>query len=728
MSKDTPNSIDLERSYLHAVLAWLDARLEQDVRRWQLAGQDPADRFRGLYVSDSKALDLVQRGAGRHTGSGVSLPADQEKKLKQALEAAAREMQTLEKEASQKNVNLRLKAVEHIFGLSTFEWWAFVICLAPALDLRYERIYGYLQDDVTRTFPTADLMLNLLLPEGLERLESLPVFDPTGALRTFHLIIPIEEPGKPVSALRQAFRVQPGLINWLVAEYSPSADLGPGADYYPLDGNDLDDPDAEVFSLPKMPDANTIRKVHPLLSFNGVDVLQQDLAASQLALGLGQPLLKVKLPSEEPFQAALEKIYPAVRDARLLGAILYIQGCDLLINKDGCLNPSAFEAIRLLDDTVILGSRNPFFFAADMPGNDSALMSVPFEKLTASERVELWTTLLDGIDDRISRKDLNILSGQFSLTSGQVIAASSSAMSRSLQEGRILETADLFEAARMHSGYHLADMAQKIEPRYVWEDLVLPETPITMLKEMVSMVQSRPMVLEAWGLGRKLTAGAGVSALFSGPPGTGKTLAAQIMANQLGIDLYRIDLSSVVSKYIGETEKNLERIFSEASESNAILFFDEADSIFGKRSEVKDAHDRYANIEVGYLLQRMENYNGVAILATNLRANLDEAFTRRLQFIINFPFPEEDYRLRIWKVLLPPDLPLADDLDLKLMADRFKLAGGSIRNILVSAAYLAAADGGKVTMDHLMHGTRREFQKMGRLLHESDFSVTKVKE
>jgi hypothetical protein len=637
-------------------------------------------------------------------------------------------MQAIEKEARTTEIILRLKAVENIFGLTPFEWWAFVVCLAPALDLRYERIYGYLQDDVTRTFPTADLMLSLLLPQGLSRLESLPVFDPAGPLRTYRLIIPIEESGKPVSTLRQAFRVEHGLINWLLGVYSPSAELGQGAEYFPDPAQNSDESDADVFSLPKMPDSDTIQNTHPMLSFYGLDNMQQDLAARQLARALGRPLLKIKLPSEGPLQDCLEKIYPAVRDARLLGALLFIQGCDLLIDKDGCLVQSAFDTLHMLDDTVLLGSRRSFFFNADMPGNDSSLMRVSFEKLTGSERADLWSVLLKGVADHIPHKELIILAGQFSLTSGQVVAASSSAMSRALQEGRSLEISDLFEAARMHSGYHLADLAQKIEPRYVWEDMVLPETPITMLQEMVSMVQSRPMVLETWGLGRKLTAGAGVSALFSGPPGTGKTLAAQIMANQLGIDLYRIDLSSVVSKYVGETEKNLERIFSEASESNAILFFDEADSIFGKRSEVKDAHDRYANIEVGYLLQRMEDHNGVAILATNLRANLDEAFTRRLQFIINFPFPEEDYRLRIWKVLLPPDLPVADDLDLKLLAERFKLAGGSIRNILVSAAYLAAADGGRVTMDHLMHGTRREFQKMGRLLHESDFAVTLSKE
>jgi SpoVK/Ycf46/Vps4 family AAA+-type ATPase len=211
--------------------------------------------------------------------------------------------------------------------------------------------------------------------------------------------------------------------------------------------------------------------------------------------------------------------------------------------------------------------------------------------------------------------------------------------------------------------------------------------------------------------------------LFSGEPGTGKTMAAEIMAGELGLDLYRIDLSTVVSKYIGETEKNLERIFAEAQNSNAILFFDEADAIFGKRSEVKDAHDRYANLEISYLLQRMEMYDGVTILATNLRANLDEAFTRRLQFAVDFPYPDETYRLRIWRTLFPADVPHESPLDFEFLARRFKMAGGNIRNVLVGAAYLAAADGDRLEMKHLLHGTRRELQKMGRLVNETDLST-----
>jgi len=292
-----------------------------------------------------------------------------------------------------------------------------------------------------------------------------------------------------------------------------------------------------------------------------------------------------------------------------------------------------------------------------------------------------------------------------------------------VQRGETLTTEHLLAAARAHSNPRLSTLARKIVPRYGWDDIVLPEDQLEMLREIVATVKGRPQVLDAWGLGSKLVSSRGVTALFSGPPGTGKTMAAEIIAAELGLDLYKIDLSTVVSKYIGETEKNLERIFAEAECSNAILFFDEADALFGKRSEVRDSHDRYANVEISYLLQRMETYDGVTILATNLRANLDEAFTRRLQFAVDLPFPEAADRLRIWQTLFPPDVPRDPGLDFCVLATRFRLAGGNIRNILVSSAYLAAADGRSVTMEHLLRGTRRELQKMGRLLREGDLET-----
>jgi SpoVK/Ycf46/Vps4 family AAA+-type ATPase len=269
---------------------------------------------------------------------------------------------------------------------------------------------------------------------------------------------------------------------------------------------------------------------------------------------------------------------------------------------------------------------------------------------------------------------------------------------------------------------NLGQLATKIEPRFDWEDIVLPTDQLALLREIVDTVWGRPVVLDDWGVGRKLASSRGVTVLFAGPPGTGKTMGAEIIAGELGLDIYKIDLSTVVSKYIGETEKNLARVFKEAESSNAILFFDEADALFGKRSEVRDSHDRYANVEISYLLQQMEAYNGLTILATNLRANLDDAFTRRLQFAVDFPFPEEEYRLRIWRTLFPADVPRKADIDFGALARRFKLAGGNIRNVIVSAAYLAAADGGVVGMNHLLHGTRRELQKMGRLVGEEDLT------
>jgi SpoVK/Ycf46/Vps4 family AAA+-type ATPase len=240
---------------------------------------------------------------------------------------------------------------------------------------------------------------------------------------------------------------------------------------------------------------------------------------------------------------------------------------------------------------------------------------------------------------------------------------------------------------------------------------------------MVNTVWQRPVVYDEWGFGRKLALGKGLNALFAGESGTGKTMAADIMAGELGQDLYKIDLSMLVSKYIGETEKNLNRVFSEAATSNAILFFDEADAIFGKRSEVKDSHDRYANIEISYLLQRMEAYDGVVILATNMRGNLDEAFTRRLHFIVEYPFPEAADREIIWQVNFPAETPVAEDVDFGLLARRFRLAGGNIRNIILASAFLSSEKDEVVGMKHLLHASRREYQKIGRLIDDTLFEV-----
>ena len=276
----------------------------------------------------------------------------------------------------------------------------------------------------------------------------------------------------------------------------------------------------------------------------------------------------------------------------------------------------------------------------------------------------------------------------------------------------------LWEACRAQSRPRLEDLAQRIEPAAEWDDLVLPEPQRQILREIAAHVRQRARVYETWGFAAKGARGLGISALFAGASGTGKTMAAEVLAGELRLDLYRIDLSQVVSKYIGETEKNLRRVFDAAEEGGAILLFDEADALFGKRSEVKDSHDRYANIEVSYLLQRMETYRGLAILTTNMKNALDAAFMRRIRFVVQFPFPDAEQRAEIWRRIFPLDTP-TEGLDVGKLA-RLNVAGGNIRNIALNAAFLAADAGEPVRMEHLLRAARSEYAKLEKPLTEAE--------
>jgi SpoVK/Ycf46/Vps4 family AAA+-type ATPase len=280
---------------------------------------------------------------------------------------------------------------------------------------------------------------------------------------------------------------------------------------------------------------------------------------------------------------------------------------------------------------------------------------------------------------------------------------------------------DLRRGVRAQNAAGLERLARRIEPEVDWSDLVLAPGVLRGLHEVAARARHREQVLAEWQMRRGGGRGRGITALFAGDSGTGKTMSAEVIAGELGLDLYTVNLATVVDKYVGETEKNLERIFTEAGGVNAVLFFDEADAIFGKRSEVRDAHDRYANIESAYLLQRMETFDGLAILATNLRSNIDEAFTRRLDAIVDFPAPTEDLRLKLWEHCLAPPLPLGPDLDLAFCARSFELAGGNIRSASITAAYLAAAAGTTVGMAEVISAVEQEYRKLGRLVLEREF-------
>jgi hypothetical protein len=423
-----------------------------------------------------------------------------------------------------------------------------------------------------------------------------------------------------------------------------------------------------------------------------------------VAAATGRPLVLVDaLAAADP---------QLVREASLIAAL---EGGLVALGGIEQLEPPAARAMqrRLASggERVILcgRSRAAAFTLADLP---TIIVEVPEPSL--AERQAAWRRTSGA-------EDVEDVAAKFRLSIGQVERAAEVAKAIASSAGRAPGLDDLDAGARSASSGALGQLATRLELRFGWDDLILPPRSSEVLQSISAYVRHRDLVLSEWGYERTVARNQGVKTLFAGDSGTGKTMAAQVLASDLGQEIFRIDLATVVSKYIGETEKNLDRIFAAAEGSNAILFFDEADALFGKRSDVQDAHDRYANLEVAYLLQRMESYAGAVVLATNYRQNIDDAFLRRLDFVVDFPFPEPPDRERIWRLLLPQRAPVADDVDVTFLAHQFKLAGGNIRNASLAAAFLAAEDGGVIAMRHLVRGVALEYGKLGRLTLESDF-------
>jgi ATPase family protein associated with various cellular activities (AAA)/winged helix domain-containing protein len=395
------------------------------------------------------------------------------------------------------------------------------------------------------------------------------------------------------------------------------------------------------------------------------------------------------------------------REAVLSGGALLVD-CEDLDGND----PARESAIaRLIEDTrgaVLVAVRDR------RRTRQRPLLTFEAPKPTSEEQRTLWRSALGAAASSLNGQ-VDSLVAQFDL-GPTAIRSAGAQLAGTLEPDDVGKA--LWDAARAQARPRLEGLAQRIETAAAWDDLVLPEVQKQILREIALHVRNRMKVYDTWGFAARITRGLGISALFSGPSGTGKTMAAEVLANELRLDLYRIDLSSVVSKYIGETEKKLREVFDAAEAGGGILLFDEADALFGKRSEVKDSHDRYANIEVSYLLQRMETYRGLAILTTNLKEALDAAFLRRLRFVVQFPFPDAALRAEIWRRIFPPQAPI-EGLDVEELA-RLNVAGGNIRNIALSAAFLAADGGQAIGMGHLLKAARGEYAKLEKPLSEME--------
>ncbi|MBN1814365.1 MAG: ATP-binding protein [Anaerolineae bacterium] len=720
-------SEEVEGGYYTSSLQHILAELERidllvRVQVWRARQVQSADgEFQGLYISEQEVDDLLAGPAGLPRWAAAPTPLALAE-LQAALDRMADEIARRKAKSARQGITLRLDKLAHLFQLTPFDVDVLLIGLAPELDLRYERLYAYLQDDVTKKRPSVDLVLNLLSPSFEAKLATRERFAPTAFLFRHHLLHLFDDPSHQQPPLLSRYlKVDERVVGYLLDSDVIDGHLLPYTRYISPQTTRLEDlllPDDFKRRLSLLAQENRSR----LLYFQGSYGVGKQTTAEALCQELGVGLLVVDgeqlLGTEGVAFETIARL--ASREALLQNAALYWDGFDGLLTdeRQGWRD----VLIRVLEERQGLT-----FLSGDATWEPAdALQALPFVRVEFShpayaERVGLWEFALgeDGVD-----LNVEALANKFRLSGGQIqdaaVTARNLAHWRAPENGHVT-MADLYAACRLQSNRKLATLAQKITPHYAWDDIVLPPDPMEQLREICNYVKYRALVYEEWGFDRKLSLGKGLNALFAGPSGTGKTMAAEIIADELGLDLYKIDLSGVVSKYIGETEKNLARIFAEAETSNAILFFDEADALFGKRSEVRDAHDRYANIEIGYLLQKMEEYEGVVILATNLRKNMDDAFVRRMHFTVEFPFPNEKDRRRIWEKIWPEDTPRSPYLDLDFMACRIEVAGGNIRNIALAAAFLAADDGAVIDMRHLVHATQREYQKMGKVVVDGEF-------
>jgi MoxR-like ATPase len=634
-----------------------------------------ADAEAAFYASDANAHALAQA-------------------LAQADDAIAAQERSMEDSGAWP----ALTALARTFGLSAFERDTVALCVAPELDPDLETLYAYVQDDAARRYPTPALAASLF---GVPHALATAAFAAHAPLRRLQLIAC---DGSGASALgTRPLRISERVLSFLLGEIRIDARveawLRPIAPVpLPADHEALAARLAETIAA----DART-----RALGLAGPPRSGKRAVARALAARLGLVACELDLARMPAAPADRDDVLHALEREAGIARLAYYLDASALDRSDRTLAALADDLVERLNTLTIVGAPGRYPGATSMP---VAVVSKP----DAQQSRELWRANTAG--SNATDFDIDRLVQQFDLGPTEIARCVRAAG----EDARLALGADappaferLWRACREDAGRAVDVLGQRITPCYGWDDLVLPPDVMLRLHEIAAQVANRACVYETWGLGARLPRGRGISALFAGPSGVGKTMAAEVLARELGLDLFRIDLAGVVSKYIGETEKNLKRVFDAAEASGAILFFDEADALFGKRTEVKDSHDRYANIEIDYLLQRMEDYRGLAILATNMKSHLDPAFLRRLRFVVDIPAPDVSVRREIWRRAFPPAAP-TEQLDIDVLA-RMDITGGNIRNIAVNAAFLAAEAGSPIRMEHVLHAARREYDKLDKM-------------
>ncbi|MGW2231266.1 ATP-binding protein [Streptomyces formicae] len=685
------------------LLARLDAlrgRVAELVERRSADDPTAGDPLRGLYLTAESALRIAHQGQGQREeqreGQGAAASSGG------ASEGAGH----LPDPSSDSFGELALR-----FSLSPLDQHILLAALAPDVDRRFEPLYGYLNDDVGRRRATMALALDLL-GTGPHDPVARGRFHPLAPLRAGGLV-QLDDEERPLPG--QALRVPERVVAWLLGDDALDPDLvGRGVELLSSKSGSGGGGDGVAARLAAVAAAGPLLlHLRERREGTAAEPVADALRAAGLPVLLYRPALADSPGSGDAPGRSGESEQAAALTARTCTALLRearLRGAALLV---GPLSGEPGSLVRQLAS----GDVPVVFFGSDAydPGwaPDAGILALdaPQEQTDAPRA---WRAGL-GQDDELGF-DLPEAIAPYRLGAAQIRRAARAAVGLAAFEGTGLTAAHVQLSARQQSAPLLDRHARRIRPAVGFDDLVLPDEPLGLLRELALRARHRDQVLGEWRLRTGGGRGRGVIALFAGDSGTGKTLSAEVVAGELGLDLYVVDLSAVVDKYIGETEKNLERIFAEADRTDSVLLFDEADAVFGKRSEVKSSHDRYANLESAYLLQRLEAFDGIAVLTTNLRANIDDAFTRRLDLVVDFPFPDVEQRVALWHTCLA-GTPRAADIEDEITrcAKDFELAGGAIRSAAVTAGYLAAGHGGPVSGADVRAGARREYRKMGRL-------------
>ena len=699
----------------------LDIMLNLQLSKFSTSQNLFDNKFRGIIITPQEISTLLKKGnKNTHNQKSLSDVASLEKQLTRIEAKISKKVSATIKQGTY----LSLHRLSQLFYLTKFEEGVILMCLAPEINKKYEKLYAYLNDDITKKTPTINLILETLCKTQEDKIMARTLLSANSKLFKYGILHTIIQEQEKDSHLSKTIKLKQIVVDFLLQIKTSD----PVIDSF----TKILDP---KFIVGEITDESKITKIRNVLQHNQKLVLNffgpngcgkkstACVLCNKWNMSMRVIDLEEVIAKKNPIKGILHK---TILESILSSHALYFDNFDVLID-DNEKKEILLEILSAINEFPVM-----VFFSTNLSwsGNfeKSQVLNIEFSKPDYPQRKKIWELLKEkAIFDFDVQFDKDIDFTVFSSKFGFTIKEISNALiyAKNLAAVRVpnntITIQDLNQACKSTSNQNLAKITKKIEPNYSWEDIVLPHSTLSLLKDICNHVQNKSRIFGDWGFEKKYSIGKGLAVLFKGEPGTGKTMAAEVISKDLALDLYKIDLSTLVSKYIGETEKNLNKIFSEAETSNAILFFDEADALFGKRSEVKDVHDRYANVETNYLLQKIEEYDGICILATNFQKNIDAVFMRRMHYVVEFPIPNGKDRYKIWQDAFPKEAQVEKDLDFKFLSENFRLSGASITNIVISAAFMAVKNSDKITMKYLINSIKQDYQKIGKPISKEEF-------